>query len=175
MKRPLPTEALLLEETYAKTRLPVDFASTLIPDAYVTPEFHALEQERVFARSWVPVCVPDEVREPGQFHVVEVAELVGQLGRLRVEAHEDEAAPLGDAHSVQAHVGFVEGLDVCHVKGGTLVLWHLAVRRKERRAEAAPVEVIRPRVVRAGEEALDPTCAFAEARAAVAADVVVCP
>ena len=73
MQRPFPAEAFLLEATYAKTRLPVDFASTLIPDAYVSPEFYALEQERVFAKSWVPVCVPDEVRMPGQFHVVEVA------------------------------------------------------------------------------------------------------
>ena len=73
MKRPLDPAAFLHAETYARTRLPVDFASTLIPDAYTAPEFYALEQERVFAKSWVPVCVVDEVRAPGQFHVVEVA------------------------------------------------------------------------------------------------------
>lgn len=73
MARPLPREAFLEPETYAKTRLPVDFAWTLIPDAYTSAEFHALEQERVFGRSWVPVCVADEVAEPGDFLVVEVA------------------------------------------------------------------------------------------------------
>jgi choline monooxygenase len=73
MRRPLPPEAYLEESTYAATRLPVDFASTLIPDAYVEPAFDALERERVFAKSWVPVCVPDEVREPGDFIVVDVA------------------------------------------------------------------------------------------------------
>ena len=62
MKRPLDPAAFLHAETYARTRLPVDFASTLIPDAYTAPEFYALEQERVFAKSWVPVCVVDEVR-----------------------------------------------------------------------------------------------------------------
>ncbi len=73
MQRPLPPEAFLREETYAKTRLPVDFAWTLIPDAYTSPEFYALEQQEVFAKSWVPVCVTDEVRDPGDFLVVEVA------------------------------------------------------------------------------------------------------
>ncbi len=71
--RPLAPDAFTREETYRATRLPVEYASTLIPDAYVSTEFHALEQERVFGRSWVPVCVTDEVAEPGQFVEVEVA------------------------------------------------------------------------------------------------------
>ena len=98
MKRPLPADAFLLEDTYAKTRLPVDFASTLIPDAYVSPEFHALEQERVFAKSWVPVCVPDEVREPGQFLVVEVA------GRSIIVTR-NQAGELRAHHNVCRHRG----------------------------------------------------------------------
>ena len=61
------------EDTYAATRLPVELASTLIPDAYTSPEFNDLELDRVFAHSWVPVCVTDELREPGSFAVVEVA------------------------------------------------------------------------------------------------------
>ena len=73
MKRPLPREAFLREDTYAKTRLPVEFASTLIPDAYTSPEFHELEAQEVFAKSWVPVCVADEIPNPGDFLVVEVA------------------------------------------------------------------------------------------------------
>ena len=48
--RPLARELFDLPETYAATRLPVDLATTLIPDAYTSPEFYELEQQRVFAR-----------------------------------------------------------------------------------------------------------------------------
>jgi len=71
--RPVPSPAFAREETYAATRMPVDLASTLIPDAYVSAEFHALELETIFARSWVPVCVADELPESGSYVVVEVA------------------------------------------------------------------------------------------------------
>jgi choline monooxygenase len=71
--RPLAGEAFTREDTYAATRLPVEQASTLIPDAYTSEEFFELEQDRVFARSWVPVCVTDEVADPGSYVVVEVA------------------------------------------------------------------------------------------------------
>jgi choline monooxygenase len=71
--RPLPLTAFTREETYAATRLPVDLASTLIPDAYTSPEFFVLELDAVFGRSWVPVCVTDEVAEPGSYVVVDVA------------------------------------------------------------------------------------------------------
>jgi choline monooxygenase len=39
-------------ETYSQSRLPVDQASTLIPAAYTTPEFFAIEQEKVFSNGW---------------------------------------------------------------------------------------------------------------------------
>ena len=95
MQRPLPREAFLQEDTYAKTRLPVDFAWTLIPDAYTSQDFHEVEQQEVFAKSWVPVCVTDEVREPGDFLVVEVA------GRSIIVARNQEgelrAHPSADA------------------------------------------------------------------------------
>ena len=55
------------EETYAATRLPVELAATLIPDAYTSAEFFALERERVFARAGSPVGCVDELREPGDF------------------------------------------------------------------------------------------------------------
>jgi choline monooxygenase len=71
--RPIPSDAYTREETYAATRLPVDQASTLIPDAYVSAEFHAFERDRIFGRSWVPVCVTDEVAEPGSYVVADVA------------------------------------------------------------------------------------------------------
>ena len=76
MMRPLPREAFLQEDTYAKTRLPVDFAWTLIPDAYTSPDFHEVEREQVFAKSWIPVCVADEVAEPGDFLVRQVVHLL---------------------------------------------------------------------------------------------------
>jgi choline monooxygenase len=37
--RPIPTEDYTREETYRHTRVPVDLAVTLIPDAYTSREF----------------------------------------------------------------------------------------------------------------------------------------
>jgi choline monooxygenase len=71
-QRPVPPADFVREETYRATRLPVDLASTLIPDAYTSPDFHSLERGRIFGRSWVPVCVTDEIAEPGTYVVVEV-------------------------------------------------------------------------------------------------------
>jgi phenylpropionate dioxygenase-like ring-hydroxylating dioxygenase large terminal subunit len=86
------------EETYAATRLPVDLASTLIPDAYVSPDFHSLEREAIFARSWVPVCVTDELAEPGSYIVVDVA------GRSLVVCR-NRAGELRAHHNVCRHRG----------------------------------------------------------------------
>ena len=69
----MPPELFAEASTYRATRLPVDYASTLIPDAYTSDAFYALEQERVFGTAWVPVCVTEEVAAPGDFLVVEVA------------------------------------------------------------------------------------------------------
>jgi len=96
--RPIPTGAFALEDTYRATRLPVDFASTLIPDAYTSEGFHDLEAERVFAASWVPVCVTDEVSEPGSFVVVEVA------GSSLIVCR-DRAGALRAHHNVCRHRG----------------------------------------------------------------------
>jgi choline monooxygenase len=71
--RPIPRAAFLREETYRATRLPVDYASTLIPDAYTAEAFAEEERNRVFGRSWVPVCASDEVRDTGAYVVVDVA------------------------------------------------------------------------------------------------------
>ena len=54
------------EATYKESRLPVELASTLIPDAYRTEEFFAEEQEQIFAKGWVPVAAISEVSEPRQ-------------------------------------------------------------------------------------------------------------
>jgi choline monooxygenase len=96
--RPVPAADFLAPETYAATRLPVDLAWTLIPDAYTSDEFHDLERERIFARSWVPVAVADEVAEPGDFVVVEVA------GRSLIVCRDREGA-LHAHHNVCRHRG----------------------------------------------------------------------
>jgi len=73
LSRPLPADAFLREETYARTRLPVSLASTLIPDAYTSPEFLQLERERVFGTSWVAVASTTGLERPGDTLVTEVA------------------------------------------------------------------------------------------------------
>lgn len=71
--RPLPAAAFTEEETYRHTRAPVGLASTLIPDAYTSPEFSAIERERVFATSWVAVGTSGQVERTGQTILTEVA------------------------------------------------------------------------------------------------------
>ena len=61
------------EETYARTRRPVSLAETLVPDAYTSDEFFALERERVFASAWVPVGCSAALRDPGDVLVTEAA------------------------------------------------------------------------------------------------------
>lgn len=71
--RPVDPARFTDEDLYRGTRLPVDLASTLVPDAYTSPEFFALEQDRVFTSSWVAVGVVADVDRPGRCLVVEVA------------------------------------------------------------------------------------------------------
>lgn len=54
------------ESTYELTRLPVELASTLLPDAYRSEAFFAEEQVQVFARGWVPIAARSEVGAPGE-------------------------------------------------------------------------------------------------------------
>jgi choline monooxygenase len=96
--RPVHPDAFTREETYAASRLPVDQASTLIPDAYTSAAFHALELDRVYGRSWVAVCVTDELPEPGSYLVVEVA------GRSVVVCR-NRAGELRAHHNVCRHRG----------------------------------------------------------------------
>jgi len=60
-------------ETYNSIRLPVEQASTLIPDAYTSNDFFTLEQEKVFTNGWVAVGCLQKVSNPGDILVVEVA------------------------------------------------------------------------------------------------------
>jgi choline monooxygenase len=67
------TDAFTREETYARTRRPVSLAETLLPEAYTSEAFFALERERVFGSSWVAVGCSAALREPGAVLVAEVA------------------------------------------------------------------------------------------------------
>ena len=71
--RPVDPARFTDESTYRDSRLPVELASTLIPDAYCSPEFFALERERVFTTGWVAVGFAADVDRPGACVVVEVA------------------------------------------------------------------------------------------------------
>jgi phenylpropionate dioxygenase-like ring-hydroxylating dioxygenase large terminal subunit len=65
-------EAFTLEETYAATRRPVSLAETLLPEAYTSEEFFAVERERVFGASWVAVGCSAGLRSPGDVLVADV-------------------------------------------------------------------------------------------------------
>jgi choline monooxygenase len=66
-------EAFTREETYAATRRPVSLAETLLPEAYTSEAFFALERERVFGSTWVAVGCSARLRQPGDVLVTEVA------------------------------------------------------------------------------------------------------
>jgi choline monooxygenase len=71
--RPRSPEDFTREDTYKSTRLPVDLASTLLPEAYTSEEFFAIEQEKVFAKSWIAIGCTSQVEETGQAIVGKVA------------------------------------------------------------------------------------------------------
>jgi choline monooxygenase len=68
-----PALAFTREETYAATRRPVSAAQTLLPEAYTSRTFFALERERVFGSTWVAAGCSAQLREPGDVLVTQVA------------------------------------------------------------------------------------------------------
>ena len=74
-KRPAsPAESIFTrEETYARTRRPVALAETIVPEAYTSNEFFAVERERVFASGWTAVGPSAQLRDPGELLVADVA------------------------------------------------------------------------------------------------------
>ncbi|MEM7130579.1 MAG: aromatic ring-hydroxylating dioxygenase subunit alpha [Chloroflexota bacterium] len=60
-------------DTYKHTRAPVENALSIIPEAYSCKTFYRIEQERVFANSWVGVGCVDQLRKPSSAMVVQVA------------------------------------------------------------------------------------------------------
>jgi len=94
----LPTHVYTQPETYGLSRLPVDQASTLIPDAYTAADFFALEQEKIFATAWVAVGCLQQVQNPGDILVTEVA------GRS-ILVMRDKTGKLGAFYNVCRHRG----------------------------------------------------------------------
>jgi phenylpropionate dioxygenase-like ring-hydroxylating dioxygenase large terminal subunit len=66
-------DAFTREETYAATRRPVSLAETLLPEAYTSEAFFAIERERVYASSWVAVGCAAQLRAAGDVLVADVA------------------------------------------------------------------------------------------------------
>jgi choline monooxygenase len=64
----------LRQETYARTRAPIEYASTLVPGAYRSPTFFDVERRRVFARGWVAAAHVTAVAEPVDERTVSAAE-----------------------------------------------------------------------------------------------------
>jgi choline monooxygenase len=73
--RSLPASSrFTLEETYRDTRLGVDRALTLNPEAYRSREYHDVERERVFSQGWVCVGYTSQLDRPGDVVVATVAD-----------------------------------------------------------------------------------------------------
>ncbi len=66
-------DAFTLEQTYAATRRHAAVARTLLPQAYTSDEFFAIERDRVFGQSWVAAGCAAQLREPGDALVTDVA------------------------------------------------------------------------------------------------------
>ena len=105
----LPTHVYTQPETYGLSRLPVDQASTLIPDAYTAADFFALEQEKIFATSWVAVGCLQQVKNPGDILVTVVA------GRS-ILVMRDKTGKLGAFYNVCRHRGSKLLEKSCNIK-----------------------------------------------------------
>ena len=62
------------EDTYKATRLPVNLASTIVPDAYRSSEFYEIERQRVWAGGWVCVGYTSQAAKAGDTFIARVAE-----------------------------------------------------------------------------------------------------
>jgi len=105
----LPTHVYTQPETYCLSRLPVDQASTLIPDAYTAADFFALEQEKIFATAWGAVGCLQQVQNPGDILVSEVA------GRS-ILVMRDKTGKLGAFYNVCRHRGSKLLEKSCNIK-----------------------------------------------------------
>lgn len=68
-----PTPDWTNPATYARTRLPIDEATTLPGAVYHDPSFFALEKKNLWRNSWVAVAELADVSQPGDVLPVTVA------------------------------------------------------------------------------------------------------
>jgi choline monooxygenase len=61
------------EDTYRRTREHVTLASTLIPEAYYSPQYYSEEQNKVFHSAWVCVGFTDQVSKVGDTFCCNIA------------------------------------------------------------------------------------------------------
>ena len=66
-------DEFLREETYVTTRVPVDHASTLLPEAYRSAAFFDIERQQVFSRGWVAAGHVSDVAVTGAVRTASVA------------------------------------------------------------------------------------------------------
>ena len=92
------------EETYRLTRVPVQLAHTLTPEAYRSTAYFEIERERVFATSWVCVGYTSQLAEPGDT-------LVASVGDQPIFVVRDRQGSLRAFYNVCRHRGsqLVEG------------------------------------------------------------------
>ena len=62
------------KKLYQQTILPVEDATTLIPEAYTSPDFYTIEQKRIFSNRWVAVACISELKSAGDVLVTTVAQ-----------------------------------------------------------------------------------------------------
>lgn len=79
----------LTDEQIAAVRLPLERASVLPPEAYTDPQIFQLERERIFSRTWMPVCHISQLPQAGSYVTrtlvgESVIALKGRDGEIRV-------------------------------------------------------------------------------------------
>lgn len=99
------------ESTYKDTRLPVEFASTLLPDAYRSADYFSDEQSQVFAGGWVAMATRSEVDQPGK---TIIRNLAGRSIVITMNAHREVRAFL----NVCRHRGSRLVREDCQLKAG---------------------------------------------------------
>lgn len=79
----------LAAEDLTRVTQPIETAWTLPPQAYTEPAVYELEQERIFASSWIPVGRVDQVPNPGDYMALTLLDqpmalVHGHDGQVRV-------------------------------------------------------------------------------------------
>ena len=68
-----PQPGLFDPSRYARVRLPLLEAETLLPACYTDPAFFAREKERIFRVHWNLVCRADDIPEAGDYCTMDLA------------------------------------------------------------------------------------------------------